>query len=45
MQEERVRLSEIRDKRDSGTNMIRELQSVMNLRPKRNTVGARITSI
>jgi hypothetical protein len=32
MQEERVRLSEIRDKRDSGTNMIRELQSVMNLK-------------
>jgi hypothetical protein len=45
MQEERVRLSEIRDKRDSGTNMIRELQSVMNLKTKRNTMGARITSI
>jgi hypothetical protein len=44
MQEERARLSELRDKRDSSTNMIRELQSVMNLRPKRNTVG-RITSV
>ncbi|KAH0000968.1 hypothetical protein KCU78_g15103, partial [Aureobasidium melanogenum] len=45
MHEERARLSELRDKRESSTNMIRELQSVMNLRPKRNTMGARITSI
>lgn len=42
MQEERVRQSEMREKRDSGTNMIRELQSVMKL--KRNPMG-RVTSI
>lgn len=44
MQEERVRQAELRDKRDSGTNMIRELQSVMKLRPRLNA-GGRITSI
>ncbi|KAL1310702.1 hypothetical protein AAFC00_000960 [Neodothiora populina] len=45
MQEERLKQVEIRSKRDSSTNMIRELQSVMVLRnPKRNNAG-RITSV
>lgn len=44
MQEERVRQAEMREKRDSGTSMIRELQSVMKLHPKRNPMG-RVTSV
>lgn len=44
MQEERERQVEVRAKRESSTNMIRELQSVMTLRlPKKS--GGRITSI
>lgn len=45
MNEERARLAENKDKRMSNTNMIKELQSVINLRrPIRNSAG-RITSI
>lgn len=33
MQEERERLARLREKREVGTNMIRELQTVINLRP------------
>ena len=46
MHEERIRLSEVKEKRMSNTNMMRELQSVINLRrpPGRNEMG-RITSI
>lgn len=45
MNEERSRNVELKSKRESNTNMIRELQSVMTLRnPRRNPVG-RITSI
>ena len=45
MHEERSRQSSLREKRESNTNMIRELQSVVVLRnPRRSTVG-RITSI
>lgn len=45
MSEERSRNVELKSKRESNTNMIRELQSVMTLRnPRRNPVG-RITSI
>ena len=46
MNEERNRLGEVREKRMSSTNMMRELQSVINLRrpPGRNELG-RITSI
>jgi len=45
MNEERARLAENKDKRMSNTNMIKELQSVINLRrPVRNSAG-RITSI
>lgn len=33
MQEERERLAKVREKRDTSTNMIRELQSVISLRP------------
>lgn len=45
MHEEREKQVEVRSKRESNTNMIRELQSVMTLRhPKRTSLG-RITSI
>lgn len=45
VQEDRVRQAELQEKRMSSTSMIRELQSVINLRqPRRNTEG-RITSI
>ena len=44
VQEDRVRQAELREKRMSSTNMIRELQSVINLRPKQQS-GGRITSL
>lgn len=44
MYEERQRQADNREKRESSTSMMRELQSVMNLRPKRHSMG-RITSI
>lgn len=44
MQEDRERQATCRAKRESDTRMLRELQSVINLRPKKD-VSARITSI
>ncbi|KAK4954711.1 hypothetical protein LTR66_013537 [Elasticomyces elasticus] len=44
MHEERARQASLREKHDANTNMLKELESVINLRPKRNAVG-RITSI
>lgn len=45
MYEERARQTELNAKRESNTNMIRELQSVVRLRqPGRNSIG-RVTSI
>lgn len=44
MQEERDRQATVRAKRESNTNMLRELESVINLRPKK-TGTSRITSI
>ena len=44
MQEERERQAAVRADRDANTHMLKELQSVINLRPKRTSV-ARITSI
>ena len=44
MQEERERQAMLRSKRDANTSMLRELESVINLRPKTNT-APRITSI
>lgn len=44
MQEERERQATLRSKRDANTSMLRELESVINLRPKNNPT-ARITSI
>jgi len=44
MQEERERQATLRAKRDSNTNMLRELESVINLRPNKNGTS-RITSI
>ena len=47
MQEERERQAILRAKRDANTTMLRELESVINLRPKMNTSTgmARITSV
>ena len=53
MQEERERQATLRAKRESNTNMLRELESVINLRPKKGGVNGagngsgnpRITSI
>ncbi|WPH02387.1 Hypothetical protein R9X50_00525000 [Acrodontium crateriforme] len=47
MYEDRERQATIRAKRESSTNMLRELESVINLRPKKTVNGtqARITSI
>lgn len=45
VQEDRVRQAELREKRMSSTNMIRELQSVINLRQPKRGMGGRITSI
>lgn len=45
MQEERERQATMRQKRDANTSMIRELESVMSLRPKKTGTTTRITSI
>ena len=45
MHEERERQITMRSKRESNTSMLRELESVINLRPKREPGVARITSI
>lgn len=44
MQEDRARQASLREKRDANVNMVKELESVINLRPKRLST-ARITSI
>lgn len=43
MHEERARLSTLREKRDAKTSMLKELESVINIRPK--NVGDRSTRI
>ena len=47
MKEERIRRDIIKDKVDANTHMLRELESVINMRPRGRTTpaGARITSI
>jgi hypothetical protein len=46
IQEDRVRQASAREQRDASTNMLRELESVINLRPHRATgPGGRITSL
>jgi hypothetical protein len=46
IQEDRVRQASAREQRDASTNMLRELESVINLRPHRGTgPGGRITSL
>lgn len=45
MQEERERQATLRANRDANTSMLRELESVINLRPKKTAVAPRITSI
>ncbi|KAH4350255.1 hypothetical protein HBH98_046800 [Parastagonospora nodorum] len=46
IQEDRVRQASAREQRDASTNMLRELESVINLRPYRSTgPGGRVTSI
>ncbi|CBX95396.1 hypothetical protein LEMA_P025480.1 [Plenodomus lingam JN3] len=46
IQDDRVRQASLREQRESNTNMLRELESVINLRPHRATGhGARVTSL
>lgn len=45
MQEERDRQAQVRAKRDANTSMLKELESVINLRPKTATTGQRVTSM
>ncbi|CAA9964460.1 Vezatin domain containing protein [Pyrenophora teres f. maculata] len=47
IQDDRIRQATFREQRDASTNMLRELESVINMRPKRMSApsGARITSI
>jgi hypothetical protein len=46
MREERERREAIRDRTESNTHMLRELESVIKMRPRgRTTTGGRITSI
>lgn len=46
IQDDRVRQASLREQRDASTNMLRELESVINLRPNRVTgPGARVTSL
>ncbi|KAF2836393.1 hypothetical protein M501DRAFT_987554 [Patellaria atrata CBS 101060] len=47
IQQENVRQATIREQREASTNMLRELESVINLRPKvpGRTPNARVTSI
>lgn len=46
IQEDRVRQASLREQRDASNNMLKELESVINLRPQRTKVaGARVTSL
>lgn len=46
MKEDRVKRESMKDRADSNTRMLRELESVINLRPRgRTTPAARVTSI
>ncbi|KAI9684180.1 MAG: hypothetical protein M1829_003450 [Trizodia sp. TS-e1964] len=45
MKEERARVSMVRDKVEANTHMLRELESVINLRPRARTGASRITSL
>jgi len=46
MKEDRIKRESMKDRRDANTHMLRELESVINMRPRpRTTPGGRITSI
>jgi hypothetical protein len=46
IQDDRIRQAALREQRESSTNMLRELESVINMRPHRVTApGARVTSL
>jgi len=47
IQDDRARQQAAREQRDASTNMLKELESVINLRPQRTawSAGARVTSI
>jgi hypothetical protein len=48
IQDDRARQASLREQRDASTNMLRELESVINLRPHRVSAppaGARVTSL
>lgn len=46
MKDERLKRESTKDRRDANTHMLRELESVINMRPRgRTTPGGRVTSI
>jgi hypothetical protein len=45
IQEDRVRQASLREQREASTNMLKELESVIHLRPQRAPPGARVTSL
>lgn len=45
IQEDRQRQASLREQREASTNMLKELESVINLRPQRVGPGARVTSL
>jgi CHASE3 domain sensor protein len=46
MQEDRDRQKSLREQREANTNMMKELESVIHLRPQRTGVaGGRVTSL
>ncbi|KAH8815133.1 Mysoin-binding motif of peroxisomes-domain-containing protein [Xylogone sp. PMI_703] len=45
MKEDRARRESSRDRQEANTRMLRELESVINLRPKRTTPNGRVTTL
>jgi hypothetical protein len=46
IQEDRARQASLREQREASTNMLKELESVINLRPQRSIIaGSRVTSL
>lgn len=45
MKEDRAKASSTRERMQANTHMLRELESVIKIRPRRQTTGTRITSI
>jgi hypothetical protein len=45
IQDDRIRQSTLREQREASNNMLKELESVINLRPLRNNPAGRVTSL